>query len=74
MTSEQKANEIGNKMYNGSIFDYSKDEHLIEKENAKRCALIAIDEILKMKAEFWDDLQSEYFDYWQDVKNEIEKL
>ena len=34
--------------------------------NAKQCALIAVDEIIK---NFFSN-----FDYWQEVKQEIEKL
>ena len=40
----------------------------------KACALICVDEILAIKKEIWDDFHREYFDYWQQVKNEIEKL
>jgi hypothetical protein len=38
-------------------------------DNAKKCALIAIDEILGMV-----DEESLYFDYWSEVKEEIEKM
>ena len=39
---------------------------------AKQCALIAVDEILKV-ASFYNDSQAEV-SYWQEVKQEIEKL
>jgi hypothetical protein len=64
MTPKEKANEIGNAMYNGSVFDYDKQGHLKEIENAKRCALIAVDELIKETGK----------KYWYDVKTEIEKL
>lgn len=64
MTPKEKANEIGNAMYNGSVFDYDKQGHLKEIENAKRCALIAVDELIKETGKKW----------WYDVKTEIEKL
>ena len=64
MTPKEKANEIGNAMYNGSVFDYDKQGHLKEIENAKRCALIAVDELIKETGKR----------YWYDVKTEIEKL
>ena len=64
MTPKEKANEIGNAMYNGSVFDYDKQGHLKEIENAKRCALIAVDELIKETGNR----------YWYDVKTEIEKL
>ena len=41
---------------------------------AKRCALIAVDEILKQCWDYRDiDLQASY-DYWQKVKQEIQLL
>jgi hypothetical protein len=64
MTPKEKANEIGNAMYNGSVFDYDKQGHLKEIENAKRCALIAVNELIKETGK----------KYWYDVKTEIEKL
>jgi len=38
----------------------------------KQCALIAVDEILKV-ASFYNDTQAEVT-YWQEVKQELEKL
>ena len=48
----------------------------IEKQNAKKCALIAVDEILSV---FGVNVNNEYWiesliTYWQEVKQEIEKL
>jgi hypothetical protein len=41
---------------------------------AKRCALIAVDEILKQCWDYRDiDLQASY-DYWEEVKHEIQLL
>jgi hypothetical protein len=51
-----------------SIRDYEK------KEKAKQCALIAIDLILAINKEVWDDFHNEYFLFWVDVKKEIELL
>ena len=51
-----------------SIRDYEK------KEQAKQCALIAIDLILYINKEVWDDFHNEYFLFWVDVKKEIELL
>ena len=64
MTPKEKANEIGNAMYNGSVFDYDKQGHLKEKENAKRCALIVVDELIAATGA----------KYWYDVKQEIKLL
>ena len=61
MTPKEKAQELYNKMYDYSLFE----------EEAKRCALIAVDEILKVS--FFFKLIAET-EYWEEVKKEIEKL
>ena len=43
--------------------------HYMSIDNAKKCALVAIAEILGMV-----DEESLYFDYWSEVKEEIEKM
>ena len=57
MTPKEKAGELYNKMYDYSLFE----------EEAKRCALIAVDEMIEHcnYANKW---------YWQEVKHEIENL
>ena len=50
----------------------------IDKHLAKKCALIAVEEILKLPI-FWDDTknnidESGTIEFWQQVKKEIEKL
>jgi hypothetical protein len=46
------------------------------EDNAKQCALIAVDEILNlMIKEFkWDVKHNGNIEYWQEVKIEIEEL
>jgi hypothetical protein len=67
MEAKEKAEQLVNKMFNwiagGSVIEY---------EMAKECALIAVDEILKV-ASFYNDSQAEVT-YWQEVKKEIENL
>ena len=41
--------------------------------NAKKCALIAVDEILKAVNSDWSFMQKR-IDYWNEVKTEIQKL
>ena len=60
MTAKKKALEIFNKMCN------SVDELL--PLDVKQCALIAVDEILKVIHTNMEDK------YWQEVKQEIERL
>lgn len=66
MTPKEKAEELYKKMYivHSNIYPSS----------AKQCALVAVDEILN--EHMFDD--SEYsdrrYDYWDKVKQEIEKI
>ncbi len=61
MTPKEKAKELVNKMY-GDELDY------MTEGQAKECALIAVDEILKICV---DSLGLTELDYWQDIKEEI---
>jgi hypothetical protein len=71
MTPKEKAKQL--------IISYTRNKHLQFKLNdflGKQCALIAVDEIAKCtkyeKQKFENDRFSE--DYWQEVKQEIDKL
>jgi hypothetical protein len=61
---KEKAKELVDKFYNEVKY----------MERAKQCAIISVDEILLIKKEIWDDFHSEYFDYWQQVKQELINL
>ena len=39
------------------------------EDNAKKCAIIAVDEIISVTADDWS-----HSAYWQEVKTELEKL
>ena len=67
MEPKEKAEHLVNKMFN-----WIQGGSVIEYEMAKECALIAVDEILKV-ASFYNDSQAEVT-YWQEVKKEIENL
>lgn len=41
---------------------------------AKQCALIAVDEILEMDLPILEEDADTFYDYWEEVKQEIEKL
>ena len=78
MTPKQKAEELVNK-YKPYVYPYVGSSYMTGDEYpeqisryAKACALIAVDEILKV-ASFYNDTQAEVT-YWQEVKKEIEKL
>ena len=65
MTPKEKADNIMDLIF--------KRTYHIKSEDAKQCALIAVDEIIKDREKlfehYWIDLK-----YWQEVKQEIEKL
>jgi hypothetical protein len=64
MTSKEKAKELVDK-YRNSIMSFLSDN--MKDMNAKQCALIAVDEILEHCYEVMKP-------FWQEVKQEIEKL
>jgi hypothetical protein len=73
MTPKEKADYLLHKMYVVDAYD-DYDDVSMEYRYAKRCALIAVDEMMKQCWDYRDiDLQASY-DYWQEVKHEIEKL
>ena len=67
MTPKEKAQELFDKMFliieNKGMYD--------DLYRANQCALIAVDEILNICV---DSLGLTELDYWQDVKEEIQKL
>ena len=68
MKPKEKANELVNKM-----LDFT-DWH---DEDAKQCALIAVDELLKLENNngyYFDGTNVTSISFWQEVKQEIEKL
>ena len=69
MTPREKAIELFDKYYPlVEAFSSYQQEY-----NAKQCALIAVDEILESSPEDGQGFDG-IKDYWQEVKNEIEKL
>jgi hypothetical protein len=69
MTPKKKANELVLK-FEQSLFGYDVfDDDWVKCIN---CALVAVDEILKVVS-IYNDTQAEVT-YWQEVKQEIEKL
>jgi len=67
MTPKEKALELVEKMsYNGYDEDHNCSHYV-----AKNCALIAVDELIYSHSQDTTDNQ---FYFWQEVKQEIEKL
>jgi hypothetical protein len=68
MTPKEKAKELIDKMY-GDEVDY------MTEEQAKQCALIAVDEIIASNPIAFDEEDNCIAkQWWQEVKTEIEKL
>jgi hypothetical protein len=63
MKPQAKAYEIWQKMMNADV--------LVDSISAKQCSLVAVDEILSINSVDKDENSS---NYWEEVKQEIEKL
>jgi hypothetical protein len=75
MTPKEKAEILVALMYDVDFWD-DEDQTTMEHHHAKKCALIAVDEILKSQPyDIYTIKQCDNMNkYWQEVKNEIEKL
>ena len=74
MSAKDKAKELMDKYQYAVRFDESETQYFANMHSVKECALIAVDEIFKQCWDYRDiDLQASY-DYWQDVKHEIQLL
>ena len=65
MTPKEKAIELVDKMYH---YQWR------EKQRAKECALIAVNEIINAISTIYEHDWNILHPYWQEVKQEIEKL
>ena len=66
LTPKQKAEELVEK-----FSDLEDGEMYIGK--AKQCALIAVNEIISIKL-LWFQKDTEYLDFWKEVKEELLKM
>jgi len=74
MTPKEKAEDLKTKLLPYVDWMNIQSDETDRKwaiRNAKKCALITVDEILSMKIVRKDDLTDEY---WEEVKREIELL
>jgi len=70
MTPKQKAVELVNK-----FSDYTVQESWQSKNYfAIECALIAVDELIEFAYNYTDYNEKSTKEYWEEVKQEIEKL
>jgi hypothetical protein len=74
MTPKEKADELFDKYYSVKWHN-GKKVCSMSKQAAKDCALIAVDEIINTHLLSEKDIFGIHpVDYWQEVKQEIEKL
>ncbi len=72
MTAKEKAEELVYKMHNVDFHDLP-DELAMQFTHAKQCALIAVDEIIiALEGNHWQNRV--IMDYYEEIKQEIEKL
>ena len=69
MTPKEKADQLVNVYYN-SIMSFLTNN--MKLENAKKCALIAVDEIINSIVIIDLTAAENQFTYWEQVKKEIE--
>lgn len=75
MTPKEKALELVNKYYNKIEHTISDEYAEVTKEITKVCALIAVDEMLTwFKAHSYSNKNYDAFVFYNEVKQEIEKL
>lgn len=70
-TPQEKAKELVAK-YRNIIMSFLSDR--MKKENAKECAIIAVDEIINSVVIINLTVAENQFEYWEQVKEEINKL
>ena len=79
MTAKEKCDELVKRFYKKNCEILEKDGTTpfeeIEQEIAKQCSLIAVEEITQYLTKVDHDYNiSEYINYWNDVKTEINAL
>ena len=75
MTAKKKAEQIYYSMLQLQTIELSLYGN--REQRAKQCALIAVEEIIEYINTVWfkpEEVTDNNFNYWQEVKNEIERL
>lgn len=73
MTPKEKAEELRSRFSKHVQYWDCYNDIPLEENHAKQCALICVDEI-RNSVTWSSDFNNEKRNYWQEVKNEIEKL
>jgi hypothetical protein len=73
MTPKEKSKELVDKFHRFTYTSVHAYKTSGEYSDTIKCALICVDEILDMKV-IWYQKDTEVLNYWQEVKQEINKL
>ena len=75
MTAKEEAIELLDKFFGREHPNYQcSHDPYIDRDLAKKCALICVDEILRELEEKEDGYRMDRVEYWEQVKKEINKL
>ena len=74
MTPQEKAKNLINKYEKKLMYDYNNYTYKYNLEHCKQSALIAVDEILQSHYKILSGIKPSIYKYWQEVKQEIEKI
>jgi hypothetical protein len=74
MTPKEKAKELIHYYIKELLSAKHSINGFVINDLAKQCALIAVDEIINDYNTFPNSFKSKHTSYWEEVKNEIEKL
>jgi len=73
MTRKEKAIELVNKFIEPTMYFDELDGYVEDKDDAKQCALLAVDEVIEaLQEHHWQNRN--VTEYYTEVKQEIEKL
>ena len=73
MKPKEKAQELIDKFMNIQGFINVKNETYLDVDEAKQCAIICVDEFLSFQENLYLTEGSLAYQYWQEVKKELEK-
>ena len=74
MTPKEKAEELHLKMCKAIATELTFEGFYTNTIHAKNCALIVVDEIIEHSTYVSTGIKPSIYNYWQEVKHEIENL
>jgi len=75
MTPKDKAKELVDKFIEHTMEFDELDGYVEDKDNAKQCAWIAVDECIELLLNISPHMAfPQQVEYWQEIKHELDKL